>query len=889
MQRIVAMVRGGRARWVSAAAALLLTLCAVVGTFTPVDAQLGSADEDTTPVYLLARVQRLQAGDARGSYLIEFGVLPASMVDSAGGAPAAAAANARFLPERRYLSESTIRGRARAGDRRWLRSSQISIPVGAGDDPPVLQGRVIARWNPKDGGPLRIEFGFLPESAWTAAGGDMQAAARTHAVLPEQRYLSESTISGELRRSRPRWFRSSPSVDAPLSDDHPPPIGGGGSSTGTGGGSTEELRTPAINWQGYTPAVVGFGDAAPRLLLPTATANSEAVQLQYGYRVAPASAGVCSVDGQGALTILGIGDCHVQATNAATARYRSATASASVRVNPGDPMLRWAGYSPASARVGDPVRAPLPPTAAHPSIEFRYQSRTPALCAADPATGALMFLAAGSCSVTVSTIGGGSYRAAEVTVTVNITPGQETPVVQWAGYSNAAVTVGEPPLSPIPPSATVRGAAVNLLFRYSTENAGVCRVDENVGLLTPLGEGVCVVTATSVETTQYLPATATATVRVDIQQISVDRVSCDPASPQVSEQATCSATVSGGTPLGYAWASHGPGVSGALGPAEAFGDERTFATTFKTEGSNIVLVTVWDARGQASGQTTVAVRPGEVKPKIREATCTPTDPFVNETVRCSVTLSAGEPVTFSWSVNGEERGTDSEFRTTLTSAGRHTVKVIARNAHGADARSMPVSVEPNPDEPRCEALGDLRMNTRDYETEIDLVDVCSDPNGGALSFRVTANPPARGENPVRIGDPQGRGRRKTTYITPYNPGTATVTVTATNSQGLSGETSFRVFIAQATECYIPDEDLIFTRLRDSRGRTYEYDLDEICVGPSLRYGNATSTDPSVATGQVSGRTLTVTIRGVGVSYIRVTATGSDRETGRVEIEVTVNP
>ena len=868
------MVCGGRAaRWVSAAAALLLTLCAVVGTFTPVDAQLRSADEDTTPVYLLARVQRLPAGDARGSYLIEFGVLPVSMVDEAGGSAAAAAAHARFLPERRYLSEAKVRERAQAGDRRWLRSSEISISVGLGGDPPVLQGRVIARWNPSPGGPLRVEFGFLPTRSLEAVGGDTQAAARMYAVLPEKRYMSESTISGELRRSRPQWIRSTPPVDAPLSGDEKP--------------------QPTIAWQGYTPAAVEFGGAAPRLLPPTATVNGEAVQLQYGYRIALVSVGVCSVGSGGALTILDVGDCRVQATSTTTVRYRSATTSASVRVSPPieeDPRLRWAGYAPATARVGDPVRAPLPPTAAHPSIGFSYRSRTPALCAVDPATGALSFLAAGSCSVTVSAVPGGSYRTAELTVSVDITPGRVTPVVAWSGYPNVGATVGEPPTSPDPPRATVDGAAVNLLFRYSTNSAGVCRVDENVGLLTPLGEGVCVVTATSVETAQYLSATAMATVGVDVQRISVDRVICDPASPQAGEQATCSAVVNSGTPLGYAWAGHAPATGGALGPLETTGSERTFATTFKTAGPNIVRVTVWDARGHASGQTTVAVRPGEVKPKIASAACSPTDPFVNETVRCSVTMSAGEPVTYEWQVVGSGvRGGESTFSTPLASAGQHTIRVTARNAHGVDARSMPVNVKPNPDEPRCERLGDLRMNTRDYETEIDLVDVCSDPNGGALSFRVTANPPARGENPVRIGNPEGRGRRKTTYITPYNPGTATVTVTATNSQGLSGKTSFRVVIEQATECYIPDEDLIFTRLRDSRGRTYEYDLDEICVGPNLRYGNAMSTDQSVATGQVSGRTLTVTIRGVGVSYIRVTATGSDRETGRVEIEVAVNP
>ena len=482
------------------AAALLLTLCAALfaalGDLGPADAQETLAGEDTVSIYLLARVHPLPPGDARGAWRIEFGVLPASTVRSAGGGAAAATANERLLPERRYLSESAIRGRAQAGNSRWFMSSRVSIPLGDSGGA-VLDGRVIARWNPRqDGGPLRLEFGFLPESARTAAEGDIQATARAHAVLPESRYLPVNAISGELRLSRPRWFRSS-AVGALFSSG---------------------LRTPTIAWRGYAPGEATLGGAVPRLLPPTATVNGVAVQLQYRYRVAPVSVDVCSVGGDGVLTILQAGDCRVQATSVATARYRSATASVSVQVGEDpelDPELRWAGYAPATARIGDPPRAPLPPTAAHPSIGFRYQSRTPANCGVDPTTGELMFLAAGPCSVTVSTVGGENYRAAEVTVTVEITEEERvTPVVTWSGYPNDAVTVGEPPTSPTPPRAAVGGAAVNLLYKFSTESTGVCRVDENVGLLTPLGEGVCMVTATSVETAQYLPATATAQVSV---------------------------------------------------------------------------------------------------------------------------------------------------------------------------------------------------------------------------------------------------------------------------------------------------------------------------------------------------------------------------------------
>lgn len=345
MQRMVAIVRGGRVgRRASTVAALLMMIAAALGALSPAGAQQPPVDDDAVSIYVLGRVHPLPPGHTWGAWRIEFGVLPVSLVDGADSAAAAIAANMRFLPEQRNLPESRINKRARAQDRRWLASSRVRIPVGGGSGA-VLDGRVIARWNSKPGGPLRVEFGFLPEWARTAAGGDTRAAARTHAVLPQFRYLSQNTIAGELGRSRSRWIPSS-SVDAPIS---------------------RGLRTPTIAWSGYAPGEATLGGAVPRLPPPTATVNGDAVQLQYRYRVAPVSVGVCSVGGDGALTILGAGDCRVQATSVATARYRSATASASVQVGEDpelDPELRWAGYAPATARIGDPPRSrrlPLTP------------------------------------------------------------------------------------------------------------------------------------------------------------------------------------------------------------------------------------------------------------------------------------------------------------------------------------------------------------------------------------------------------------------------------------------------------------------------------------------------------------------------------------------------
>ena len=874
--------RFGGLSWIRAAAAAmsLLVLLAVVGTLARVGAQQELADDDAIPVYVLARVHSLTTGDARGSYLIEFGVLPVSTVAAAGGsAAAAAAANVRFLPERRYLTEAKIIEQARAQDRRWLRSSPIRIPVGGGVSPRVLEGRVIARWNPNPDGLLRVEFGFLPGRALTAAG-DTQAAARLHAVLPTSRYMSATAIARALSRSSPRWTRSTP-VDAPTRDIPPP------------------LQTPRIAWAGYTPGTVEFGGAAPRLSRPTATVNGQAVSLQYRYSVDPRSAEICTVRDDGALTVLGVGGCSVRADSVATARYDSATASASVRVAPGDPRPMWDGYSAATARLGDDPPLPRSPSAADNSIRFRFESLTPGVCRADPRRGALTLVAVGLCTVRLSTEAHQNYRAASVESSVTIEekpPEQVTPDVAWSGYESRTATVGEPGKLPEPPRATVSGAQVNVLFKYRTASAGVCRVDENIGLLTPLSKGNCVVTATSVATARYLPATAMATVSIVTKEIKVDRVTCTPLSPRAGEDVSCSAVVSDGTPLGYAWAGHASLPGGGLGALEGVGNDATFTTRFTTSGPKIVRVTVWDASATAEGQTTVIVEPGNVPPKIESATCSPTEPFVSDPVTCSVTISQGSPpITYNWQVVGGDpaRGSEATFKTSLALRGPHTIQVTARNSFGADAKSVAVVAKPVPPPegaPVCDAVSPLRMTTNDYETEIDLVDVCSDPEGEDLTFNVTANP----SGIVRIFDPRGRGRQKTTLVDWEDLGTATVTVTATDPGGLSGSTSFRVTVTQGTECRIvPD---IFTDLRKSAGRTYEYDLNDYCEGPNLRFGNleVTSSFPrgagprDVVMATLSGSRLTVTVRGFGVATVDVTATGSDRETSHARFDVVVN-
>jgi len=179
-----------------------------------------ATSHSTVPGRLFAQVRALPRGNKGGAWRIEFGFLPDSIlfVNGASGRSAAVGANTRLLPSSRFVSEATLRSRARANNRRWLVSTPVQIDLSGGGS---VQGRVIARWNPMPGGDFRVEFGWLPEQARQAAGGNSQAAvAANGAVLPSARYLNLATILSRASQSPPRWLFSA-SIDVPVT-------GGGG-------------------------------------------------------------------------------------------------------------------------------------------------------------------------------------------------------------------------------------------------------------------------------------------------------------------------------------------------------------------------------------------------------------------------------------------------------------------------------------------------------------------------------------------------------------------------------------------------------------------------------------------------------------------------------------
>lgn len=86
----------------------------------------------------------------------------------------------------------------------------------------------------------------------------------------------------------------------------------------------------------------------------------------------------------------------------------------------------------------------------------------------------------------------------------------------------------------------------------------------------------------------------------------IDSLSCEPEPAEVGELVICTATLSGGDPVTYAWGGGSPNGGGAIGV--------TYTTLFRETGDQTVRFTVINQGGEDSDTTTVTVRPAAPSP-----------------------------------------------------------------------------------------------------------------------------------------------------------------------------------------------------------------------------------------------------------------------------------
>ncbi len=223
----------------------------------------------------------------------------------------------------------------------------------------------------------------------------------------------------------------------------------------------------------------------------------------------------------------------------------------------------------------------------------------------------------------------------------------------------------------------------------------------------------------------------------------------------------------------------------------------------------------------------------------------------------------------------------------VTQTTTDSIFVMAMDPVGLAARdTMVVTVTPNEAPLVINAIGDLTLAAGGTTASYTLSEHFSDPDGGPadLTYGVATSEPETVSADIEGG---------VLEVTPEDvtePGTATITVTATDKGGLSVSTAFEV--AVALKCVINATTIADLSLA-SGGYKETYTLTDYFSASNctddLSYSGS-SDEVGFALADVSSGTLTVTSVGAGTTDITVTATsgtGSNKVSKSINFEVMV--
>ena len=527
--------------------AILAAMVAVLGLTLSVGAQTGdggSGDADAAQARVIVRVLDRASGGV-DNYVMEFGFLPEWAMDAEDPWSDAVATRSGWLSRNRYMSKTTVDRLAAADNRGWLQSSWIEVPASA-DGAEIIRGRIIARYNPDSRGGLRIEFGFLPEWIINSAGSN-RAAVEQYGddLLPSSRFLSASLIS----ERRGRWLRSSVIQVPP-----PPP------------------PAPVIDSVSCSPSSPSVGDDV------TCTASlSGGAPASYAWS-GGASGGSSasystSFDTSGSKTV----SLTVTNVTGSDSSSTSVTVSASVAA----PVIDSLSCSPSSPNVDDDVTCTASLSGGAPAS---YAWSGGASGGSD-ASYSTSFDSQGvkKVSLTVTNDGGSASDSVAVTV-VNRPPEAVGSISDVAVDVDGSLTVD------------VSGGfsdpdGDDLTYTAVSDNSAVgVSVSGSSVTVTRSEEGAATVTVTAADphggsATQTFEVTIEAVIEAPV----VNSISCSPSSPNVDDDVSCTANLSGSTPESYAWSG---GASS--------GSSATYRTSFSTAGGKKVSLTVTNAAGSAT-------------------------------------------------------------------------------------------------------------------------------------------------------------------------------------------------------------------------------------------------------------------------------------------------
>ena len=355
---------------------------------------------------------------------------------------------------------------------------------------------------------------------------------------------------------------------------------------------------------------------------------------------------------------------------------------------------------------------------------------------------------------------------------------------------------------------------------------------------------------------------------------------CGPM-PQVTVNAKESTTVTAcfddpnGDMLSYSATSSNPGVS----TVSASGSKITITAVLP--GSSSIKVTAADPGGLTAQQTFQVTVPNRAP--VAVGTIADVEVPVDTTAALDVAASFSEPdgegLVYGAASSNGKMATVSVSGSVVSvrgvSKGTVTVTVTAADPGGLTAQQTFEVTVPNRAPVAVGTIADIEVQV-DATADVDVAGSFSDPDGDALTYSATSSSPANATVSVSGSAVSVRGVSK---------GTATVTVTAEDTEGLTAQQSFEVTVpnrAPVAVGTIADVEVQVdtTATVDVAGSFSDPD------GDPLTY-SAMSSSPANATVSVSGSA--VVVRGVSKGRATVTVTAQDTEglTAQQNFQVTV--
>ncbi len=527
--------------------ATLAAMAAVLGLTLSVGAQTGdggSGDADAAQARVIVRVLDRASGGV-DNYVMEFGFLPEWAMDAEDPWSDAVTTRSGWLSRNRYMSKTTVDRLVANNNRGWLQSSWIEVPASA-DGAEIIRGRIIARYNPDARGRLRIEFGFLPEWVINSAGSN-RAAVEQYGddLLPSSRFLSASLIS----ERRGRWLRSSVIQVPP-----PPP------------------PAPVIDSVSCSPSSPSVGDDV------TCTASLSG-GAPASYTWSGGASGGSSASYRTSFDTAGSKTVSLTVSNAtgSASGSTSVTVSASVAA----PVIDSLSCSPSSPNVDDDVTCTASLSGGAPA-SYAWSGGVSGGSGASYSTS---FDSQGGkkVSLTVTNDGGSASDSVAVTV-VNRPPEAVGSISDVAVDMDGSLTLDV--------SGGFRDPdGDDLTYTAVSDNSAVgVSVSGSSVTVTRSEEGAATVTVTAADphggsATQTFEVTIEAVIEAPV----INSISCSPSSPNVDDDVSCTANLSGSTPESYAWSG---GASS--------GSSATYRTSFSTAGGKKVSLTVTNSAGSAT-------------------------------------------------------------------------------------------------------------------------------------------------------------------------------------------------------------------------------------------------------------------------------------------------